>query len=190
LCLLGLALCALTGCLRHTAAPAACPPPPLTFMWSETPTLDQIPASPITGMINGKPFIVKMVRVDHKLDDLWLDMADAAPAWEAAIPNSKVEVELSIKIPQGTASSIVKALKDPEDATTGHPWYHYKVSGSKNEASKNPPWAGALEIDEWKMAPPSYAFVTGHLKGKVAICFNDGAKSWVAGTFDCIEISN
>ena len=180
--------------LAAPAKPASATPEaaaqPGDFKWTETPTLEMIPSKPLTGMIHGKPFEIKMVRLEHSMDELALVMADTKPDTATSSPMEKVGAEISIKLPEGKAGKMLKALKDSEDPKkTGHAWFHWDQGGSKGPMSENPQWAAALEITEWKLAKdPKDENVVGHLKGKLVICFGDDAKSWVAGTFDCIEM--
>lgn len=165
-----------------TAEPAAVPA--TGFAWTETPTLDQIPNAPITGMINGKPFAAQTVRLKQRDDQVVLEIIDQKPDDPSGMVTGETGASLYLKLEEGKPVEFVSGIKDektdPADAI-----YYYPQGGDKGPMTMNSDWGAALKIDEWTLAKdPSDEDVLGTVKGKVAIVFADDPKSFVSGTFE------
>lgn len=194
-------LALLTGCPKPQEPPVSRPTPeavpptaetavPATgFAWTETPKLDQIPDADITGMINGKPFSAKAVRLKQRDDAIVLEIIDKKPDKPTGMVTGETGVSLYLGRPDATVGLIdnleyVSGLKDiktkPHDAI-----YYYPQGGDKGPMTMNSDWGAAVEIDEWKLAKdPSDPAALGTVKGKVAIVFADDPKSFVSGKFE------
>jgi len=182
------------GCQPKAQEGAVAPPAPVEapaeFEWSEAPTLASIPDGPITGMINGEKFEAKTVRIEKTDDGPELEISSVAVETPTGLAMDDTGIELRFSIAEGTTAEFMKAFDDELDVEAGHAWYWYEQGGDKGPMSVNPTWGCALQITEWSLqADEDNEKILGHVKGKVAICFDevsDEQKGWVAGTFDCI----
>lgn len=195
--LLVLALALLSGCPKpadqavNTPVPEATPPSPETveapagsFAWTETPTLDQVPDAPISGMINGKPFTAQTVRLEKRDDQVVLRIMDQKPDTSTGMVTGETSASLYLVLEEGKPAEFVAGIKDekkdPADAI-----YVYPQGGDKGPMTMNSDWGAALKLDEWTLGKdPADEDLLGTVKGKVAIVFADDPKSWVAGTFE------
>ncbi|HCN36555.1 MAG TPA: hypothetical protein DIS94_02430, partial [Bacteroidetes bacterium] len=59
-------------------------------------------------------------------------------------------------------------------------YFHYYVEG-KDILKVESPWSGIVIIDSLE---------DKKVKGKIAIVYNDDAKSWIAGKFEAIRCNN
>ncbi|MEN6641208.1 MAG: hypothetical protein ABFE08_02045 [Armatimonadia bacterium] len=165
-----------------TAEPAAVPA--TGFAWTETPKLDKIPDAAVTGMINGKPFSAKTVRLEKRDGQVVLQIIDQKPDKPTGMVTGETGASLYLALPEGKPAEYVAGIKDakkdPADAI-----YYYPQGGDKGPMTMNSDWGAALKIDEWKLAKdPSDPAALGTVKGKVAIVFADDPKSFVSGTFE------
>ncbi len=177
-------------------AGAAADAPPATetqsdFTWTDAPQLESVPAGAIKGMVNGAPFEAKTVRFEKGDDGPTLEISNATEEKPGDMLSDDIAVELSFKAKEGEPTTVLKAVGD--DIEGAHAYYHYPMEDG-TPMSMNPLWACALEITEWTLEKDAAnERVIGHVKGKVAITFDDeslndnikdGAKSFVAGEFD------
>ena len=177
-------------------AGAAADAPPATeaqsdFTWTDAPQLEMVPAGAIKGMVNGAAFEAKTVRVEKDSDGYTLEISNATEEKPGDMLSDDIAVELSFKGNEGEPTTVLKAVGD--DIEGAHAYYHYPMEDG-TPMSMNPLWACALEVSEWTLEKDAdNERVIGHVKGKVAITFddaslndnvNDETKSWVAGEFD------
>jgi len=195
-------LLVLGGCPSQpkTEGPAVVPPKPPgpaagqpaaggKFVWSDKPALADIPAGEITGMLNGKPFTAKSVWVEKKDKETTLMLSDAVTKQPGEVIVGDTGVDLSFTLPEGKPGELVLAIADKKDFDQQHAYYHYPQGGDKGPMSVNADWGVALQITDWTLKPDAAnPDVLGKIKGKVAICFDDDTKSWVAGSFDTAYI--
>lgn len=202
LAVLALSLVIVAGCPQKppetttTVTPPPPPPPaeakpatetaaPSAFKWTEKPALADIPAGTIKGMLNGKPFEAKTVRIKKTDEGMRLEIVDQAGEKATDMFTGETSADLYFAdIAEGKSGELVLGIPDKkadkQDAT-----YMYPQGGDKGPMTENPDWGCALQITDFKMEKdPQDDKVLGHVKGKVAIVFNDDAKSWVAGDLD------
>jgi len=159
---------------------------PAEFTWTETPAADQIPDTPLKGMVNGKEFTASTIRVE-KGDEgkATLEISDAKLEDPTGVITDDTGVDLDFTLTEGQAADLVKTIAEEKDFDKEHAYYHYPQGGDKGPMSVNPSWGCALKIDSWDMtADPTNEKIVGKITGKVAIVFDDDTKSWVAGTFE------
>jgi hypothetical protein len=167
------------------AAKADAKAPAGSFTWTDSPTLEAIPSGPITGMIHGKPFTAKTVRVEQDKDAAVLVISDTAVDKPTGSLMSDVGADLTFDLKSGAPGQKILTVAAKKEQGKQHAYFHYTLGGGRGPMSVNPSWGCALDISEWKVAPdPKEPDVLGTVKGKVAIVFDDEDKSWVAGTFD------
>jgi hypothetical protein len=166
-----LAALALTGC-RDEAQPAAVKPvePPMT-------TPESIPEAPVTGRIHGAPFAMRDARyiVDRRVGyahtDILLSAGTAESACAPLTPAQSTSVWLRLAGPGKVATTNVRTGPGQGDSWSAH--YQF------------------FDGDAWVGAGDGSALVSlrepgpdGKLSGGIAVCFSDGAKSCVSGSFD------
>lgn len=164
---------------------------PGRFRWTDAPRLEDIPAGPIKGRVNGAVFEPKTVRIQRERDGGTLEISSGTEKKPGDMLSADVAVELSFEAIEGEPTAVVKAVED--DVEGAHAYYHYPMEDG-TPMSMNPLWACALQITEWTMGrDPDSERIIGHVKGRVAITFDDAGlndnvtvetRSWVAGEFD------
>ncbi len=198
LVVLALSLAVIPGCPHKPVdtPPVVMPPPPpppeptavsSTFKWTEEPALADIPSGPLLGMVNGKPFEAKTVRLEKKDDSYVLQIYDKAPDKPSGRVSDKTAIELTVttQLTEGKPGEIILAIPDEKDFDSIRSYYYYPQGDDKGPMSMNQPWGCALKVDEWTIEKdPADDSVLGRVKGQVALVFDDEAKSWVAGDFD------
>jgi len=158
------------------------------FEWTDTPTVEDIPAGPVTGMLDGKPFVPQTVRVE-KNDDGSFDLQLSSKALEdpndsAALISGDDGWEFTFTMEEGTTGILQWAVGDDKTYGKEHVYYWYD-RGDEGPMSVNYPWGAAMEITEWTVQEPvEGSDVVGTIKGRVALVMQDDAKSWVAGEFE------
>ena len=158
---------------------------PGKFTWTDKPTLEAIPSGPLAGMINGKPFTAKTVRIKKKDKGSDLEISDGTTDKPTGVLTSDTGADLTFDLKPGAPGKKTMAVADKKEFEKQHAYFHYPQGGDKGPMSVNPDWGCALEITEWKQAAdPKDPDVLGTVKGKVVIVFSDDTKSWVAGTFE------
>ena len=169
---------------------AATPPAPAAgadgaFAWTETPKVADAPEAAVKGMVNGKAFEAKTVRIKKKDKGAVLVISDMAADTPTGMLSGDTGVELTFPLEEGKPGEYVIGMKDEKTFDKEHAYYWYPQGGDKGPMSVNPDWAAALSITEWTLAKdPKDEAVLGQVKGKFAITFGDDGKSWVAGTID------
>lgn len=160
---------------------------PGEFAWTETPTLDMIPEGNIAGMINGEEFSAQTVRLKQDEENTVLEISNVSVDGPTGLTTDDTGLDLRFTLTPGQPGEFVIAMADEKDFEKQHAYYHYPQGGDKGPMSVNPSWACALQISEWTLETNTEnEELLGGAKGKVAVVFGDDAKSWVAGTFDCI----
>jgi len=165
------------------APPAAAPAAPGEAKWMENPTVADIPAGKVKGMVNGVAFEAALVRIEKGDGKCKLEMTDKAPDKPTGMLIDDTEVKLEFTLEPGKPGEFIKKMadKDPEN-TDG--WYSYEQKDG-SPMTMNADWAVALKIDEWMLAKdPSDTAVLGKVKGKIFLSFKDDAKTFVAGEFE------
>ena len=198
LVVLAATLLVLGGCPAQpqTEGPLVVPPQPPgpaaaagKFVWTEKPAVADLPAGEVTGMLNGKPFTAKSVWVEKKDQEITLILSAAVTKKPGEVITNDTGVDLRFTLPEGKPGELVLAIADKKEFEQQHAYYHYPQGGDKGPMSVNAEWGVALQITDWTVLPdPPDPEVLGRIKGKVAICFSDDTKSWVAGSFDTAYI--
>ncbi len=156
--------------------------------WGGKPTVADIPAVPVKGMVNGKPFAAKAVRIERTSNGPKLGIYDKAgkKATDSLSGETGVELRWTDQLTEGKPGKIETPVGPKQGwgapETEGATYYY---PDGEVPATVHADWGCALEITEWKTATdPKDPRVIGWVKGKVAIVLNDeDPKSWVAGTF-------
>ncbi len=158
------------------------------FEWTATPTIDDIPAGPVAGMMNGKPFVAQTVRVEDNEDGTF-DLQISSKALEdpddpGGIISGDDGWELTFSMEEGTTGTMQWAVEDEKDFDQEHVYYWY-ARGDEGPMSVNYSWGAVLEITEWTVQEPEEGSdVVGTMKGRVLLVMDDDEKSWVGGEFE------
>lgn len=169
------------------AAPAPAPAPAAAgeFKWTDAPTVAAIPAGAVKGMINGKPFEAKTVRVKQGDKSPSLEICDMAVDEPSGMVTGDTSAELDFPLAVGEPGEYVKDVKAEKTFDKEHAYFYYPQGGDKGPMSVNPSWGAALKIDSWTSEKdPKDPDVLGKVKGKILIVFDDEKKSWVGGDFE------
>ena len=190
-------LVGICGCAKKTestVAPPVQPPPPAAnapaapageFAWTGAPTVAMIPSGPVKGMINGKAFEAKTVRIKQGDKSPSIEISDMAVEEPSGMLSGDTGAELDFPLPAGKPGEYARDVKTEKTFDKEHAYYYYPQGGDKGPMSVNPSWGAALKIDSWTSEKdPKDPDVLGKVKGKVVIVFDDEKKSWVAGDFD------
>jgi len=168
---------------------------PTAFEWTDAPTVAMIPSGPIHGMMNGKPFEAKTVRIE-KGEDGTFKMQISNVAVEGDDPTRSITGEdawqFIFTATEGETGEWTWAIADEKgDGSTEDVLYSYQQGEDKGSMSIARNWGAALEITDWTVTEPAedaktLHTVLGNVKGKVALVVDEDAKSWAAGEFDAI----
>lgn len=158
---------------------------PEVFTWSEQPTVDDIPARPVEGVIAGIEMTSPQVKVASEGDRYRLKFISSAWAFPeereeesregiARAADQVATAMLYFTLAQGETGPLEwefgNAARDAEGS------YAYAPNPDQYVLYANRDWAGALEITSWENGLP--------IAGRVALCFDDLWQSWVAGEFE------
>ncbi len=165
------------------AKPAEAPAAAGEAQWMENPTVADIPAGTVKGMVNGVAFEAAIVRVKKGDGNCKLEIADKAPDKPTGMLTDDTEVKMEFTLEPGKPGEFVKAMADQDpDKTDG--WYSYEQQDG-SPMTMNSDWACALKIDEWTTeTDPNDSAVLGKVKGKIFLVFKDDPKTFVAGEFE------
>jgi hypothetical protein len=157
----------------QNAAPAA----PEPFGWSAMPAVQTIPASPIEGTIQGKPFRPTKVVVERENGKASAIRLVVTEDLDSAKAGDLIDVVLLLGSGAGAGEIWTKAFDaDPGDASA---YYRY-VDDNETVSTQQSSWSCALTVRGGLAAVAPGTKVTGQLW----LCFGDDAKSFLGGTFD------
>ncbi len=150
------------------------------FSWkSELKTAD-IPDSPIKGFIGGKEIKLDYINFEEwrGSGDNVLNFGDVKPKNNCGFVENDNSFHLIHKGGEIKTGELLKASFD-QNLDGYVAYYNTKSENPGNQTSS--PWNCAL-------------IITGMdekiVKGKIAICFKDDNKNWIAGTFEAIRCQN
>jgi len=167
---------------------------PTDFEWTATPTVEMIPSGTIRGVMNGKPFEAKTVRIE-KDDEGIYELNISNTAVEGEDPTDMImgddAWQLTFSGAEGEPGEWTWAVSDEKDFDKEHVFYYYAQGEGKGPMSVNSPWGAALQITEWTVQEPeegadTFHTIIGNVKGKVLLVMDDQEKSWVGGEFDAV----
>lgn len=150
------------------------------FRWSEELSIGKIPDAPINGMINGKPFKIEYINFEkwRGSGDNVINFSDNKPKQNCGFIENDVAVHLTKANGDFVEGEFVKdGFNKNIDGFSAE--YHFYSDNNIKKVSV--PWNCALYITE---------ISDKSVKGKIAICFKDDAKSWIAGTFEAARCNN
>ena len=150
------------------------------FTWKSELKISDIPDYPLRGYINGveiKPDYTNFEQWRGSGDNV-LNFGDVKPKNNCGFVESDNSFHLLHKAGEIKTGELLKANFD--QTLDGYVSYFNSRSEDPN-SKKTLPWNCALVITS--MDEKS-------VKGKIAVCYKDDKKSWVAGTFEAIRCNN
>ena len=156
--------------------------------WTATPTVEDIPAGPVAGMMNGKSFVAHTVRVEKNDDGTWDLQISSKPLEDPDDPGGLISGddgwELTFTSEEGTTATMQWAVGDEKTYGEEHVYYWY-ARGDEGPMSVNYPWGAVLQITDWTVQEPEEGSdLVGTMKGRVLLVMDDDEESWVGGEFD------
>ena len=150
------------------------------FSWKEKISVADIPDAPIKGFLKGKELKIDYINFEkwRGSGDNVINFGDKKPSQNCGYVENDNAVTLMKKagdIPKG------EFVKSSFDANMDSFIADYHITEKDNMKKITVPWNCALFIEERNEEV---------VKGKIAICFKDEAKSWIAGKFEAIRCSN
>lgn len=154
---------------------------PKEFTWKSELKITDIPDMPLKGYINGKE-----IKLDYLNFEQWrgskdnvLNFGDTKPKNNCGYVESDNSFHLLHKADEIKAGEFLKASFDQN--LDGYIAYYDTLMVKNAEKKSSIQWNCALVITSMDEKT---------VKGKIAICFKDEKKSWIAGTFEAIRCYN
>jgi hypothetical protein len=144
------------------------------FLWSEKLQLSDIPESTIKGNLHGKEVTFSSVVLEkwHGTNDNVLNFALNKPEQECGFIEKYEGFQILFKkteIKQG--DYLKEKFSDKLDSADAF----YKYFNNENNSVKS--------AEAWNVILRIESLSRDSVKGKIALCFNDESKSWIAGKF-------
>jgi len=152
------------------------------YTWNATPDLANVPQTMVTGRLRNRDFIARYAAVsfgEEAKQPVFRLRFSSLPKGDIAgfsLDDDAVELNWSNPIEPGT---LFKKLDEPRPPTVDA-WFVIEQADGV-PLTQSAPFGCALQIDE--VRGPTEPGGAPSLLGRVAICFGDDAKSWIAGTF-------
>jgi len=166
----------------HRTAAAAAGGRGGAFTWSAQPDLGAVPATMVTGRLRNQDFIARYAAVsvaeEAKQPVLRLRFS-SLPKGDIAgfsLDDDAVQLNWSTPLEPGT---VTRQLDEPRPPTLDA-WFVIEQADGV-PLTQSAPFACLLQLDE--VRGPVEPGGAPSLLGRLAICFDDEAKSWLAGTF-------
>jgi hypothetical protein len=150
------------------------------FRWMEEVSINRIPDMPLKGMINGKPVTIEYVNFEkwRGSGDNVINFSDKKPKQNCGFIENDMAFHLTRASGDfGEGEFIKESFNKNIDGYSAE--FHYYAENNIKKVSA--PWNCALVITEINDKT---------VKGKIAICFKDESKSWIAGTFEAVRCNN
>lgn len=151
------------------------------FSWKSELKISDIPDSPLKGYINGKEVALNYINFEQwrGSGDNVLNFGDVKPKNNCGYVESDNSFHLLHKADSIKTGEFLKASF--EQNLDGYIAYYDTLSVKDPEKKTSLQWNCALIITEMN---------ENSVKGKIALCFKDDKKSWIAGTFEAIRCFN
>jgi hypothetical protein len=183
------------GCKKEGAGPVgkegkeSKQPAPEAFTWSEAPTLDKIPAKPVVGEANGKPFNVQTILFEPAMRGGWrMVVADKKLDSPTGILVGCQHIDFDLTEEPAAGKKMTRKME------YGGGYFQIE-KGEKDKPGETTSWNGdnawVLELTTWDVRPyddkGSLFQAVGTASGRIAIVYKGAIgfkNSWAAGTFD------
>lgn len=151
------------------------------FSWKSEIKISDIPDFPVKGVINGKE-----IKIDYVNFEQWRGSGDNVLNFGDVIPKNRCgfveggnSFHLLHKSGELKIGELLKATF--EQNLDGYIAYYDTIKTAEHELKSAAGWNCALFITDSDEKS---------VKGKIAICFKDDRKSWIAGNFVAIKCLN
>ncbi len=151
-----------------------------TFQWSENITLSDIPDFEIRGFIEGKPIEIKYVNFEK-----WRGSNDNVINFGTKQPK-----QICGPVDNDSAFSITRLAKDFTQEEFVKSSFSSNVDGYIANYHTYKSGEAKKFLGAWNCALLLTEINDKTVKGKIALCFKDSLKSWVAGTFEAKRCNN
>lgn len=151
------------------------------FVWKQNLSVNDIPDTPVKGFLNGKEVNFEYINFENwrGSGDNVINFSSRRPKQDCGFIENNDAFSLEKK---GGEFLVGEFIKENFDAKIDGVFssYHYYEEG-KELVKVDEQWNCVLVITEINEKT---------VKGKIAICYNDKNKSWVAGTFEAVRCLN
>ena len=151
------------------------------FSWKSELKISDIPDIPLKGFINGKE--IKLVYVNFEQwrgsGDNVLNFGDSKPKSNCGYNENDNSFHILRKAGEIKTGELLKASFDQN--LDGYISFYDTASVNVADNKSSVQWNCALIITSMDEKT---------VKGKIAVCFKDDKKSWIAGTFEAIRCYN
>ena len=150
------------------------------FRWMEELSVSKIPEIPLKGKLNGKEINIEYVNFEkwRGSGDNVINFSDKKPKQSCGFIENDIAVHLTRASGDFKEGEFIKdAFNKNLDGYSAE--FHYYVDNNIKKVSVE--WNCALVITD---------IDDKIVKGKIAICFKDASKSWIAGTFEAARCNN
>lgn len=151
------------------------------FSWKSELKITDIPDMPVKGYINGKEISLNYINFEQwrgSRDNI-LNFGDTRPKNNCGYVESDNSIHLIRKADEIKPGEFLKSSF--EQNLDGYISYYDTLSVKDSDKKTSLQWNCALVITEMNEKT---------VKGKIALCFKDDKKSWVAGSFEAVRCNN
>jgi len=150
------------------------------FSWRPDLKITDIPDTPVKGFLNGKEIEFTYINFEdwRGSGDNVLNFSNLIPKNSCGFIENDNSFQLMKKAGEIKVGELIKSSFDQNlDGFTAY----YEIADSTNPVKSTVEWNCILVIT---------AKNEKTIKGKIAMCFKDDTKSWIAGTFEAIRCYN
>lgn len=150
------------------------------FRWMEELSVSKIPEIPLKGKLNGKEISIEYVNYEkwRGSGDNVINFSNNKPKQNCGFIENDVAVHLTKASGDFEEGEFIKDGFDKNLDGYSAEFHYYQDNNIKKVSV---PWNCALVITEINDKT---------VKGKIAVCFKDDLKSWLAGTFEAVRCNN
>lgn len=151
------------------------------FTWKSELKVSDIPDTAVKGFINGKEVNLAYINFEQwrGSGDNVLNFGDVVPKNNCGYVEGSNSFHLMLKSGEIKTGEILKATFDQN--LDGYVAYYDTANADQQNNKKSLPWNCVLVITSMDEKTVS---------GKIALCFKDDMKSWIAGKFQAIRCYN
>lgn len=151
------------------------------FSWKSELKISDIPDTPLKGIINGRELKINYINFEQwrGSGDNVLNIGDVKPKNDCGYVEDDNSVHLLHKAGEINKGEFLKASFD--QSLDGYISFYDTANVKSGNNKSSLQWNCALVITSMDEKT---------VKGKIAICYKDDKKSWVAGTFEAVRCYN
>jgi hypothetical protein len=151
------------------------------FQWKNEISVSDIPDSPVSGVLNGKEIKVEYINFEkwRGPNDNVINFSLVKPSQNCGFIENFQGFTLTRKSGNFDKGEIIKPTFETSIKDLVSEFFFTDASGSIVKFGNK--WCGAMIIE---------SIDQNKVNGKIALCFNDEKRSWVAGKFEAIICNN